>query len=77
MCKLQIIFAKDYCPDKNKVPEECLKCWTYSHSISVQSDFLMKDSRIIIPCKLREVLSRIHGGHHGTPKCRTKARESV
>ncbi|XP_054720689.1 uncharacterized protein LOC129230315 [Uloborus diversus] len=76
--KLLIKFSIDGWPDKNEVPEECLKYWAYRHSISVQDDLLMKDSRIIISSKLREeILNRIHDGHLRITKYRARAHESV
>ena len=78
VCKLLIKFSQDGWPDKNEVPYECLKYREHRHSISIQNDLLMKDSRIIIPLKLREeILNRIHDGHLGITKCRARARESV
>ena len=61
-----------------KYQEECSKYWTHRHSISVQNNLLIKDSKIIIPSKLREdILNRVHDGHLGISKFRARARESV
>ena len=77
VCKLLIKFSKNGWLDKNKVPENFLKFRTHRHSISEQKDLLMRDSRVIIPSKFREVLNRIHDGHLGIPKCSARAREFV
>ena len=78
MCKLLIKFSEDGCPDKNEVSKERFKYWTCRHSISVQNDLLMKDSRNIIPSKVQEeLLNRIHDSNFGIAKFRGRAHESV
>ena len=62
-------------PDKSDLSAPL---YQLSSEISVVNGLLMRNSRIIIPTKLREeVLAQTHAGHQGLSKCRERARQSV
>lgn len=46
--------------------------------LSVVDGLLLKQSRIVIPQKLRrDILQRVHEGHLGVEKCKRRARDTV
>ena len=46
--------------------------------ISVENGLLMRGCCIVIPSELQqEMLNKIHDGHLGITKCRTRARQSI
>lgn len=68
---------KEYCqqgwPLKSKLPDELLLYYQYRFQISYLKDFLLKGTRLIIPCTLQsKCLELIHQGHLGIVKCRKK-----
>ena len=65
-------------PDKSCLSAPLKQYYQLSSEISVVNGLLMRNSRIIIPTKLREeVLAQIHAGHQGLSNCRERARQSV
>ena len=38
---------------------------------------LLYNNRIVVPCSLQETISRVHEGHQGIERCRTRAKCSV
>ena len=60
-------------PDKSCLSVLLKQYYQLSSEISVVNGLLMRNSRIIIPTKLREeVLAQIHAGHQGLNKCRER-----
>lgn len=52
--------------------------WQIRDELTVCQGLLMKGSRLVIPTNLRaELLQKIHDGHQGIVKCRTRARNSI
>ncbi|XP_011406246.1 PREDICTED: uncharacterized protein K02A2.6-like [Amphimedon queenslandica] len=65
-------------PDKASLSVSLKQYHSLSSEISIVNGLLMRNSRIIIPSKLRQqVLNQIHTGHQGLTKCRERARLSV
>ena len=65
-------------PEKSNLEKELEPYYSSKDEISVIDGLLMRDSRLIIPKKLRQnILELIHRGHQGITKCRARARESV
>lgn len=76
-CKLREYCAKGW-PHKTDIPPEIAPYFRNKDSLTVQSDLLVKDNRLVIPKLLREkVLCQLHAGHQGVSKCRERARMSV
>ena len=52
--------------------------WCVRSEFSLHNTLLMRADRIVIPtCLQQDMLSRIHQGHQGIVKCRSRARTSV
>ena len=73
---------KEYCiegwPDKSQLTTPLKPHWHYRGEITLLHNFLMKDSRVIIPSALRlEVLDKIHTGHQGIQKCRERSKDGL
>ena len=49
--------------------------WNMRGDFTVNSDLLLKGSRIVIPQSLQaDILARLHDGHQGINKCRQRAK---
>ncbi|KPJ18498.1 Transposon Ty3-I Gag-Pol polyprotein [Papilio machaon] len=65
-------------PDQNKIAEELLHYYPYRYNFSVQEEFLLFNTRLVIPTSLQKsILGDIHAGHLGITKCRERAKQSV
>ena len=64
-------------PDqRNQCPKSVLPYWNYSDELTVVDGLVFKGERIVIPSALRgEMLKRIHMGHMGIVKCKSRAKE--
>ncbi|XP_011688397.1 PREDICTED: uncharacterized protein K02A2.6-like [Wasmannia auropunctata] len=66
----------DWPLDKHAVPDSIKVYLTYKDELSVIDDIIYKDTRMVVPSKLRqEMLNRIHYNHLGIEKCKMRARE--
>ena len=88
----QIAKAQSTDPILQQVKKHCQEGWPASHLIkgslkaywgirselSMHNNLLLRAHRIVIPtCLQQDTLSRIHEGHQGIGKCRSRARTSV
>ena len=72
----------EYCnsgwPRKHQIQPKLIPYWKIRGSFSVHNRLLLFNERIVIPEPLqKDVLQRIHEGHQGIERCRTRARASV
>ena len=52
--------------------------WTFHEELTIEDGHILKGTRIVIPCKNREViLNQIHDSHLGLNKCKLQAKQSV
>ena len=52
--------------------------WKNSAELTVEQGLLLKGCRLVIPATLRlDILDRIHAGHQGITRCRSRAQQSV
>ena len=52
--------------------------WNFRDELMIESGFLMKNSKVLIPETLKQkYLRQIHKGHQGIKACRSRAREFV
>ncbi|CAG7661676.1 unnamed protein product [Allacma fusca] len=78
VCKQLCKFCKTEWPSKEKLPPELKPYLQCKDELSVTDGLLMRGIRLVIPPKLMpEMLQRIHTGHLGITKCRSRAKESV
>ncbi|CAG7718948.1 unnamed protein product, partial [Allacma fusca] len=66
------------CPSKEKLEGALKPYHQYRDEIAVADGLVMKGIQLIIPqCMQIEILQKIHTGHLGITKCRSRAKESV
>lgn len=64
--------------NRSDCPPRVVPFWNYRDELTVIDGLILKGSRIVIPAKLREdILDKLHQGHLGVEKCRSRARSSV
>ena len=52
--------------------------WLEQATLTVKDGLLLKDTRLVIPAAMRnDVLAKLHEGHQGVEKCKSRARQSV
>ena len=72
----------EYCrtgwPRKHVIPPDLIPYWKLRSSFTIYNDVLLFNERTVIPPALqKETLQKIHEGHQGIERCRTRARTSV
>ncbi|UYV67701.1 K02A2.6-like [Cordylochernes scorpioides] len=64
--------------NKREVDPELRGYWQFQEDLTYQNGLLLRGQRILIPKTLRkEILEKLHQGHFGINKCRSRAKESV
>ena len=60
------------------LPREMQAYWNFREELTVEDGLVLKNTRIVIPAKLRQsTLKQIHEGHLGLKKCQARAKCSV
>ena len=78
ICQTLITYSLKGWPEKAKIPEGLLPYFAHKDNISYTQNYLLYNSRLVIPPTLqKEILDKIHGGHLGISKCRSRASQSV
>lgn len=61
-----------------KLSSELQKFYQIKDELSVENNLIFYGDRLVIPTKLRvSMLTKLHGGHIGINKCRSRARETI
>jgi transposase InsO family protein len=61
---------------KSHVEESVKPFWTYKDDLSIMEGIVFKNDKLVVPRSLqKEMLSRIHTGHLGIERCKSRARE--
>ncbi|UYV83342.1 K02A2.6-like [Cordylochernes scorpioides] len=64
--------------NKKEVDPEIRGYWQFQDDLTYQNGLLLRGQRILIPMSMRkETLEKLHQGHFGINKCRSRAKESV
>ncbi|UYV80387.1 K02A2.6-like [Cordylochernes scorpioides] len=64
--------------NKREVDPELRGYWQFQEDLTYQNGLLLRGQRILIPKTLRkDILEKLHQGHFGINKCRSRAKESV
>ncbi|UYV66613.1 hypothetical protein LAZ67_4002327, partial [Cordylochernes scorpioides] len=64
--------------NKKEVDPEIRGYWQFQDDLTYQNGLLLRGQRILIPRSMRkEILEKLHQGHFGINKCRSRAKESV
>lgn len=78
VCRQLTAYCQLGWPEKDRVPEALKGYWSERGEITLVRGLLLKASRVIIPSCMRiEILDRLHEGHQGITKCRSRAKMSV
>ncbi|XP_055890819.1 uncharacterized protein K02A2.6-like [Biomphalaria glabrata] len=77
--KLVMNYVREGWPKiKTQVHETVKVYWSFKDSIHEENGILFYENRIIIPSSMRnEIFDKLHTGHFGLEKTRSKARQSV
>ena len=72
----------EYCrvgwPKKRPKETDVVPYWTVKGSLTLHDGMLLYNSRIVIPPPLRlETMEKIHEGHQGIARCRSRAKSAV
>ena len=63
---------------KSQVEKALQPYWEHQGNLTIGDGILLYDNRIVVPENLqKEVLKKIHEGHQGIEKCRSRAKRSV
>ncbi|UYV67652.1 K02A2.6-like [Cordylochernes scorpioides] len=64
--------------NKREVDPALRGYWQFQEDLTYQNGLLLRGHRILIPKSLRkDILEKLHQGHFGINKCRSRAKESV
>ncbi|UYV63562.1 K02A2.6-like, partial [Cordylochernes scorpioides] len=64
--------------NKREVDPALREYWQFQEDLTYQNGLLLRGQRILIPKSLRkDILEKLHQGHFGINKCRSRAKESV
>ncbi|UYV64942.1 K02A2.6-like, partial [Cordylochernes scorpioides] len=64
--------------NKREVDPALRGYWQFQEDLTYQNGLLLRGQRILIPKSLRkDILEKLHQGHFGINKCRSRAKESV
>ena len=76
-CKLKEFILEGW-PEKYKMSDSLKPYWNFRGELTVVQNVILKSMQILIPSAMRlGVLDKIHQGHQGIVKCRSRARQSV
>ena len=63
---------------RSQIPASLHPYWNFRDELMIESDILMKNSKVLIPEILKQkYLRQIHQGHQSIKACRSRAREFV
>nr|XP_039248050.1 uncharacterized protein K02A2.6-like [Styela clava] len=78
VCKEVINFCMHGWPDESRLNDVLLPYYQVRDDLTVIDGLLLRGTRLVIPASLRlDILEKIHEGHMGIVKCRSRARSSV
>ncbi|KAI3356983.1 hypothetical protein L3Q82_003624 [Scortum barcoo] len=76
MQMLRDITINGWPKEREDVPKEMQKYWTFKKEISYVSGLMFKNAKLIVPNQMRqEMLNRIHESHLDIVKCKERARD--
>ena len=77
-CSQLMQFCNSGWPDRHILKGELNKYWQVRANLTVNDNLLLFGSRIVVPVAMRtETLRKIHQGHQGFQKCRSRVTTSV
>ena len=78
ICSNLIEFCNSSWPNRNMLKGNLKKYWQFRANLTVNDDILLFGSRIVVPkAKQMETLEKIHQGHQGFQKCRSRIATAV
>ena len=77
-CSMIRHYCKNGWPHKSRVPDNLKQYCEIQSELSVCNDLLLRNSCIVVPKSLqKQTLEKIHHGHQGIQKCRSRANTAV
>ena len=78
LCQQLIEYCNGGWPDLEDLDPMVRYCWEFCSELTFCDGLLMRGQRVFIPEALRkEILHKLHGGHQGITRCRSRAKISV
>ena len=78
LCRQLIEYCNGGWPDLEDLNPMVRCCWEFRGELKFCDGLLMQGQRVFVPEALRkEVLHKLHGGHQGITRCRSRAKISV
>ena len=78
ICSKLITYLSTEWPNKHSLPDILKLYWAAHGNLSLHDDLLLNGSRIVVPTSLqKQVLQKVHHGHHGIQRCHLRITSSV
>lgn len=78
ICSLIIKYCRTEWPNKAHINEAIAPYWESRGNLTLHGNLLLYETRIVVPAsKQQETLEKIHAGHQGIQRCRSRAKMSV
>lgn len=76
--QLKLVILQGWPDLREEVPPSTLPYFPYRDELTVQDGIILRGDRVVIPTSLRrDMLLRVHAGHHGINSCLRRARELI
>ena len=78
ICSQLIKFCTSGWPSRNQLSRELKEYWRYRGCLTLSNNLLLYQTRIVVPPEMRqEILIKIHHGHQGIQRCKSRVVSSV
>ena len=78
LCSVVIKYCRTGWPGKPQINESLSPYWEARGNLTLRGNLLLHGTRIVVPASMqRETLKKLHDGHQGIERCRSRARISV
>lgn len=78
LCSVVIKYWRTGWPGKPQINESLSPYWEARGNLTLRENLLLHGTRIVVPASMqRETLKKLHDGHQGIERCRSRARISV
>lgn len=77
-CAQVASYCRNGWPERNQITADIHPYWEVRTKLSLHDNLLLYGNRIVVPIVLRtETLQKLHSGHQGIQRCRSRANDSV
>ena len=78
VCRQVMRYCAEGRPSHLSLPSVLRPYWQVQNELTIQNGLLLKGVRLVIPtCMRLAMLDKLHEGHHGVVRCRSRAQSSV